>query len=160
MNEDKALAAELARLRRDETTMVEDGPSSSPPEPISISDHRCCKTQGCPPKVQLSSPSVDYRPETLQLRIDKAMELNRPINPTQLISYDGKVYKIEDLPTADLRALAGYGHFQPFRREVIYRPDGVEWPYTPNMCLIASGGRGVWIDPETLVCPGCGLDFT
>ena len=47
-----------------------------------------------------------------------------------------------------------------FSRPVIERTDGKQWPYTPNMCLLANNTRGVWVDPQHLACPGCGLDMT
>jgi hypothetical protein len=115
------------------------------------------------------TPIVDTRLETLQARIDAGIEYNGgPIDPqgiVQLTDGETRNYYIENLPTAELRALSGYGHFQPFQCPVIYRPDGVAWAYTPNMCLVAGGAKGkapsgVWIDEEHLVCPGCGLDCT
>jgi hypothetical protein len=116
-------------------------------------------TAGLEP-VQFSSPSGDYRVETLPARIEAAISLNTPVNPGEIIIYNGVPTAIEDLPTANLRALAGYGHPEPFHRPVIELPEGIEWAYTPNMCLVASGHRGVWVDNEHLACPGCGMDFT
>jgi hypothetical protein len=53
----------------------------------------------------------------------------------------------------------GYGHM------AIYKANGREqlpgdWRWTPQTCLAAGGGQGIWIDPEHLACPGCGLDCT
>jgi hypothetical protein len=101
----------------------------------------------------------------LQAQIDKALESRTLIDPQNIVEYNGQLYKIEDLPEAGLRASFGYGHFTPFLRPCIDRPDGKPWPYTPNMCLVASGALGqtplgVWIDDQHLCCPGCGLDCT
>lgn len=107
---------------------------------------------------------IDTRLETLQARIDRAIELNGTTDPKALVqSLEGEtaeVYAIEDLPSPSLRAMMGYGHDEPFKRAVIHRPDGVPWPYTPSMCLVSGGITGVWVDAEHLTCPGCGLDFT
>lgn len=106
------------------------------------------------------SPILDFSLETLQARIDKLLQAQPPIDPKTTTDYRGDEIAIEDLPTPELRASFGYGHFQPFNRNVIHRPDGVLWPYTPNMCLVADIGKGVWLDEDHLACPGCGLDFT
>jgi hypothetical protein len=82
---------------------------------------------------------------TLQDRIDEILRFNPPINPQATTQYNGETYTIENLPSADLRAMMGYGHINPFQRGVIERPDKIQWPYTPNMCLVASNSRGVWI---------------
>lgn len=104
-------------------------------------------------------PYVAPAPHELQGYIDAAIFVS-PIDPRATIKYNGVEIRVEDLPTADLRASMGYGHYGPFRRPVIERTDGKSWPYTPNMCLLAANTRGVWVDPEHLACPGCGLDMT
>jgi hypothetical protein len=136
-------------------------------------DHRCCKSEGCPPPEPIQPPtdlSALYDPATLRARIQAAFEYNGPpVDPAMHVSVpnglNNRVYHLEDVPDASTRAQFGYGHFQPFQREALPSPDGLPWPYTPNMCLIAGGpqgkaARGVWITPEHLVCPGCGLDLT
>jgi hypothetical protein len=104
-------------------------------------------------------PYVAPKPEELQAYIDAAI-LILPVNPQSPVTYNGVSIAIEDLPTADLRASLGYGHYKPFHRPIIQRTDNKPWPYTPNMCLIATNHKGVWVDPEHLACPGCGLDMT
>lgn len=104
-------------------------------------------------------PYVAPKPEELQGYIDAAIVVS-PIDPRAIVTYNGKRVAIEDLPSALLRTMSGYGHLGPFQRPVIERIDGKSWPYTPNMCLLADNPRGVWIDPEHLACPGCGLDVT
>lgn len=104
-------------------------------------------------------PFVAPKPEELQGYIDAAI-VTPPVDPTAILRSDGEEIRIEDLPTAEMRAMMGYGHFQPFHRPVIERTDGKQWPYTPNMCLLANNPKGVWVDPEHLACPGCGLDGT
>lgn len=104
-------------------------------------------------------PFVAPEPDKLQAYIDAAITVPA-IDPAALVNYNGVPTKIEDLPTAELRAMAGYGHFHPFHREVIQRTDGKQWPYTPNMCLLANNQTGVWVDPAHLACPGCGMDLT
>lgn len=104
-------------------------------------------------------PFVAPKPEELQGYIDAAIQTS-PVDPRAIVTYNGQSYTIEDLPTALLRTMSGYGHIKPFRRRVIERTDGKSWPYTPNMCLIADNPRGVWVDPQHLACPGCGLDVT
>jgi hypothetical protein len=140
-------------------------------------DHRCCKSEGCPPPEPLQPLTDDpldryINPTTLAARIQAAFEYNGPpIDPAAHIAIPqggtlpDRVYHLEDVPDASTRAQFGYGHFRPFEKGVIQRPDGVPWPYTPNMCLIAGGpmgkpARGVWITENYLVCPGCGLDLT
>lgn len=104
---------------------------------------------------------LDFRVETLQARIDEAMSKKAPVDPERIIEHNGVPTKLEDLPTASDRAMFGYGHFQPFSRPVNERPDGVNWPYTPNMCLVADQHTNwVWVDSEHLSCPGCGIDGT
>jgi hypothetical protein len=103
-------------------------------------------------------PFVAPEPEKLQSYIDAAIVVPA-VDPSTTVMHEGVETKIEDLPTAELRALAGYGHFNPFSSEVLERPDGKQWPYTPNMCLIATNPGGVWLDPEHLACPGCGKEF-
>lgn len=100
-----------------------------------------------------------------QAHIDQALKSRTLVDPQDNVQYDGQDYHLEDLPTAHLRAMHGYGHFRPFHSPVIARPDNKPWPYTPNMCLVAGGALGqtplgVWIDDQHLVCPGCGLDCT
>lgn len=104
-------------------------------------------------------PFVAPTPDELQARIDAAI-VTAPVDPAATVTYGTEDVKIEDLPSADLRASLGYGHYGPFSRPVIERTDGKQWPYTPNMCLLAANYRGVWVDPEHLACPGCGLDIT
>lgn len=105
---------------------------------------------------------LDFRSETLAARVAEAIETNEPIDPKAEIDYNGEVYAIEDVPSVLARAMLGYGHDSSdiVRREHLTRPDNEPWAYTPQTCLVASGHRGVWIDPEHLCCPGCGLDFT
>lgn len=104
-------------------------------------------------------PYVAPKPEELQGYIDAAIQTS-PVDPRATVALNGVEVAIEDLPTASLRASMGYGHIGPFQRPVIERTDGKQWLYTPNMCLIADNMRGVWVDPEHLACPGCGLDVT
>lgn len=108
---------------------------------------------------ELRYPFSAPKPEELQAYIDAAI-LVAPVDPASTVTYNGVETKIEDLPTADLRAGLGYGHYGPFLRPVVERTDGKQWPYTPNMCLLASNSKGVWVNPEHLACPGCGLDIT
>jgi hypothetical protein len=129
---DEALKRELTRLRRDMQASTED-----------LDKY----------------PFVAPKPEELQSYIDAAIVIP-PVDPTAVLRADGEEIKIEDLPTAGLRAMMGYGHTEPFLRPIIERTDGKQWPYTPNMCLLASNPKGVWVDPQHLACPGCGLDFT
>lgn len=104
-------------------------------------------------------PFVAPKPEELQGYIDAAIQTS-PVDPRAIITYNGESMAIEDVPSSEIRASLGYGHFGPFSRPVIERTDGKNWPYTPNMCLLAGNIRGVWVDPEHLACPGCGLDMT
>jgi hypothetical protein len=133
------------------------------PNPYHV-PHDCCKTDGCPQwGTDRASDELIARltdPTTLQQRIDALLATKPPVDPQTRVGYGTKVIRVEDLPTAQLRAQFGYGHFPAFRNEVVLRPDGVLWRYTPNMCLVADLGRGVWVDPSHLVCPGCGLDVT
>lgn len=104
---------------------------------------------------------LDFRVETLQARIDAALNLKIPVHPESTINFNGVPTKIEDLPTASDRAMQGYGHYNPFSRPVNERPDGKQWMYTPNMCLVAGDHTNwVWVDSEHLSCPGCGIDGT
>jgi hypothetical protein len=133
---DKELAAELARLRRDQLAALYDAEAD-------------------PTKY----PFVAPKPEELQDYIDAAITIE-PIDPQAPVTYNGVSFTIEDLPTSGLRAMFGYGHPAPFSRAVILRTDGKQWPYTPNMCLLAGNPKGIWVDPQHLACPGCGLDMT
>lgn len=142
--------------------------------------HRCCKQEGCPPTIHAGSttqggspphygstlnsdptkyPFVAPKPEELQGYIDAAI-ISTPVDPQEIVLYDGVPFAIEDLPSAGLRAMHGYGHTNPFDRDVVTRTDGKSWPYTPNTCLLADNPKGVWVDPEHLACPGCGRDGT
>lgn len=104
-------------------------------------------------------PFVAPKPEELQGYIDAAIQTS-PVDPRAVIRYNGESMAIEDVPSSEIRASLGYGHYGPFSRPVIKRTDGKSWPYTPNMCLLAGNIRGVWVDPQHLACPGCGLDMT
>ena len=128
----------------------------------SAPDHRCCKTRGCPGLAQFASPSGDYRIETLYIRINRALELNVPMDPYKLLMYNGQPTRIMNLPTQDLRALSGYGHQESDirQRSIVPLPDGFRWQWKPQECRVADGFRGVWVDEEHLACPGCGMDFT
>lgn len=78
---------------------------------------------------------------------------------SQEVEYNGRVVAIRDLPVS-IRHHFGYGHFPDQGDTVVPHPEGKSWPYTPDTCLRADDMRGSWVDPEHLVCPGCGLDVT
>lgn len=75
------------------------------------------------------------------------------------IEYDGVEMAVADIPSVFDRAMLGYGHFpSPGGRPVLDVP-GRAWPYTPETCP-TDDCEGEWIDPQHLVCTGCGLDCT
>jgi hypothetical protein len=79
-----------------------------------------------------------------------------------VVEVDGVEMKIRDVPDPFLRAMWGYGHFavEIAQRPVITVP-GRTWPYTPETCLTDDYTfKCEWLDEQTMVCPGCGLDCT
>lgn len=111
----------------------------------------------------LEGLGIDTSPHTFKDRLESALNRRTAIDPRALVTVNGEEFRIEDLPSTALRECFGYGHrtWDVDHREHLTRPDGLTWPYTPLNCLVTgSGGPGVWIDAEHLVCPGCGLDFT
>lgn len=112
---------------------------------------------------QPSAPSLDFRLETFALRLNRAFELNKPVTHDYLVRYNGQPMRLVYLPTQDLRAAAGFGHFEwDIKNRAIIPwplPEG-KWPAKPEMCPVADGHRGVWVDRDHLACPGCGMDFT
>lgn len=87
--------------------------------------------------------------------------MNAP-NPvgSRWIDYNGVNMAVADIPDAWLRAMLGYGHLPSMvgRRPVLDIP-GRTWPYAPATCP-TDDYKGEWIDPQHLVCAGCGLDCT
>lgn len=80
-----------------------------------------------------------------------------PTDPEMFIEFNGERIKIEDLPTANLRADFSYGHYSWHIRTRGIVPGA--WPATPDKCLIPDSGEGIWVG-EQLACRGCGLDAT
>jgi hypothetical protein len=81
------------------------------------------------------------------------------IDPDETVTFNGAAMAIRDVPDQFVRAMLGYGHGPHDIKARIQWP-GVG-PYQPAECLRADEIQGIWInDEETLVCPGCGLDFT
>lgn len=68
---------------------------------------------------------------------------------------DGVETRIADLDDKNLRAMFGYGHFNPYHRSVL--PG--DWPHIPDTCQ-PDNHVGVWLDESHLACSGCGLDCT
>jgi hypothetical protein len=101
-----------------------------------------------------------YDPTTLQARVDEG--LKHAIDPKLITGYKGEDMAIEDIPDPAIRSMMGYGHpaYDVKHFEHLTRRDNVPWSYTPETCLIAGNLKGVWIDSDHLVCPGCGLDYT
>lgn len=127
-----------------------------------------------PPTIQVGSPSnygstmqhdptkypyVAPKPSELQYYIDQAIT-TKPVDPRELVSYNGATFPIENLPTLELRAMFGLGHYPPSDRPVVQRSDGKPWLFTPDTCRLADNPKGVWVDPQHLACPGCGRDGT
>jgi len=77
------------------------------------------------------------------------------VNLNQVIEVDGVPTRLGDIPYP-LRSMFGYGHIRERGRQVA--PG--DWPFTPETCERADDGQGVWLTPQLLVCPGCGLDGT
>lgn len=85
------------------------------------------------------------------------------INPDEVVEYNFERMAIKDIPSAQTRAMLGYGHLPEPGRDVIANPNGEPWAYRPENCLRADETRWTWITvggEEFLVCPGCGVDGT
>lgn len=76
-----------------------------------------------------------------------------------VVEYSGAETRVADLPSTSLRASFGYGHFPGHNRSVVVVP-GRTWPHTPETCSTDDYVEGEWLDEQTLVCRGCGLDCT
>lgn len=78
--------------------------------------------------------------------------------PFGCIIYNGTEMPIAEVPDAFIRALSGYGHFPGHGRSVVTVP-GRTWPHSPETCAPDEYATE-WINNQTLVCLGCGLDVT
>jgi hypothetical protein len=78
--------------------------------------------------------------------------------PLGYVNYNGVDMPVSQVPNAVVRALMGHGHFPDHGRAVVAVP-GRQWPHTPETCL-TENYKTEWLDPETLVCQGCGLDVS
>lgn len=80
---------------------------------------------------------------------------------TDLFEYNGVEMQVKDIPDAETRHMLGYGHHNPYNRQVVFDA-GVKYPFTPDTCEVADDNNAVaWIKDQTvLICNGCGLDCT
>lgn len=87
------------------------------------------------------------------------MGKGNPYSADDIVYCDGVPMKIRDVPSVDLRAMFGVGHFREHDRQVIDVPGRV-FPYTLETCLVDMYA-GEWLpDGSMLFCTGCGLDCT
>lgn len=80
------------------------------------------------------------------------------VDVEQVVEVNGEAMPVKDVPYP-LRTVFGLGHSPVYKREGRKVADG-DWPYTPEDCQRADEGQGIWLTPQLLVCPGCGLDGT
>lgn len=80
-----------------------------------------------------------------------------PVNPNEVIEYNGSPMRIKDVPDTATRHFLGLGHFREDRPTL---PGA--WPYSPENCIYTDPCEGnKWVNGgQTLVCTGCGLDVT
>lgn len=94
-----------------------------------------------------------------------------PIDPEQLVNYNGQEMKLKNVPDREARFVWGLGHdgvhFSRLKPEARIPPSSMEpplekWPYEIEWCPFnAPEDNFVWIqNGQILVCPGCGLDGT